>query len=461
MRGRAVPLTLAFAVLAVPVRAETPIGRVPAAILLTGALATPTWTQIPAGPDFGINAYTTNIQQNPVVAADGAGNFVVVWEGFGSQDGSAGGIFARRYDAAGAALDGADVQVNVYTAFNQLFPSAVADASRIVVVWASTNQDGSDWGVYGRQIDAVTGAGGAEFPINTHTPGVQWRPAVDQDAVGNFVVVWDSIQDGDGYAVMGRRFSAAGTPEGPEFQVNSSTSGHQYHPKVAVHPDGGFVVVWDSAVGDGGGAGIFGQRFDAAGSAVGPEFQVNTYYTAAQRYPSVASEGEGGFVVVWQSASQDGDSYGVFGQRYDAAGAPRGPEFRVNVHTTSHQDRPRVASEPGGTFTVVWHGFLQDGESWGVFGRRYDRLGAQGGEFRLNDYTTGSQRSPDVAFAGAGRSSRSGVASARTTSRPVASSAAASSATSFSGTTSSPARLRPGPRPRPAAATSPSPGQRR
>ena len=52
------------------------------------------------------------------------------------------------------------------------------------------------------------------------------------------------------------------------------------------------------------------------GSPLGPEFRVNSYTTNTQNYPSVAAVPSGGFVVVWQSAYQDGSNYGVFGQRY-------------------------------------------------------------------------------------------------------------------------------------------------
>ena len=61
--------------------------------------------------------------------------------------------------------------------------------------------------------------------------------------------------------------------------------------------------------------GVFGQRFDSSGSAIGSEFQVNTHTTSYQGYPSVTSLTDGGFVVAWQSANQDGDGGGVLGQR--------------------------------------------------------------------------------------------------------------------------------------------------
>ncbi len=64
------------------------------------------------------------------------------------------------------------------------------------------------------------------------------------------------------------------------------------------------------------------------GTAVlGPQLQINTYTTSAQRNPAVASDAAGNFVVVWESY-QDGSYQGIFGQRYDVFGTPQGPSSR-------------------------------------------------------------------------------------------------------------------------------------
>ena len=81
------------------------------------------------------------------------------------------------------------------------------------------------------------------------------------------------------------------------------------------------------------------------GDPVGPEFRVNTYTTDYQRSGSVAGDSSGNFVVIWESRSQDGSTWGIFGQRYAASGVPLGSEFRVNSYTTSYQWISDVASD--------------------------------------------------------------------------------------------------------------------
>ena len=61
-----------------------------------------------------------------------------------------------------------------------------------------------------------------------------------------------------------------------------------------------------------------------------------------QRLPSVASDSSGNVIVVWHSPTQDGSSLGVFGQRYDNAGASLGSNFRVNSYTTNAQISPSL-----------------------------------------------------------------------------------------------------------------------
>src|SRR4029079_19337185 len=109
--------------------------------------------------------------------------------------------------------------------------------------------------------------------------------------------------------------------------------------------------------------GIFGQRFDRAGAAMGSEFRVNSYTTDNQAFASVALQANGS-VVVWSSNTQDGSAGGIFGRRFSASGIPQGSEFRLNSYTTSSQVQPAVTADESGNFVVVWSGATQDGSSY-------------------------------------------------------------------------------------------------
>ncbi len=89
------------------------------------------------------------------------------------------------------------------------------------------------------------------------------------------------------------------------------------------------MIVWADAAQDGSGYGVYGQRYDAAGAAQGTEFRVNTFVTGDQRYPGVAMDADGDFVVTWTSDGQDGSGNGVYAQRYDSLGVAQDTEFRA------------------------------------------------------------------------------------------------------------------------------------
>ena len=77
--------------------------------------------------------------------------------------------------------------------------------------------------------------------------------------------------------------------------------------------------------------------------------------------------------MAWQSNGQDA-FFDVYGQRYDSSGTPLGPEFRVNTYVTHFQRATSVAAGPSGDFVVVWQSYTQDGSLFGVFGQRYGRI---------------------------------------------------------------------------------------
>jgi len=241
---------------------------------------------------------------------------------------------------------------------------------------------------------------GPEFRVNTYTGGDQQRASVATDAAGNFVVVWDGPGDGVGPGIFGQRFSIAGIPLGPEFRVNTYTTGMQTNPSVASDASGNFVVVWTSEGQDGTGDGVFGQRYDASGGALGPEFRVTTNTNDDQRWPAVAMDSSGSFVVVW------GDYFpsfppDVFGQRFDSSGSPLGTAFRVNSSTGFGAFLPKVATDSLGNFVVAWTGGFVP-ICCNIAGQRFASTGATlGPQFQINT-SSGYPANPDIAVDASG-----------------------------------------------------------
>jgi hypothetical protein len=141
-----------------------------------------------------------------------------------------------------------------------------------------------------------------------------------------------------------------------------------------MNASGNFVIVWESTGQDGDKKGIYAQRFDANGVAQGSEFLVNTTTANDQKVPAIAmSASTGDFVIVWESKDQDGDKTGIYGQRYDVNGVAVGTEFLVNTETANEQKAPAVTMNASGNFVAVWESTNQDDPDGrrGVFGQRF------------------------------------------------------------------------------------------
>ena len=162
-------------------------------------------TGAPLDDDFRIEATTSEIHGNPSVASVGMdAGFVVAW----MAQPTTREIFARRYDASGAPLT-SPFRVNTYTTDSQEFPSVAGDSSgNVTVVWNSRNQDGDQAGVYAQRYASSGAPVGGELKVNAYTTGNEVQARVAMPSVGWFTVVWSSTanQDGSGYGIFGRQF---------------------------------------------------------------------------------------------------------------------------------------------------------------------------------------------------------------------------------------------------------------
>lgn len=175
---------------------------------------------------------------------------------------------------------------------------------------------------------------GDEFQVNTETLYGQEAPVVKVFSDGRYIVAWHSSgQDGSYHSVHAQRYFADGTKDGVEIQVNTTTTSSQSSPTIIILNDDKYVIAWSSFFQDTSFFGVYAQMYDASGNTLGSEFQVNTWTIFSQHSPDGAALSNGGFVLTWMSFLQDGSGYGVYAQRYDANGNAVGSEYQVNTTT--------------------------------------------------------------------------------------------------------------------------------
>ena len=213
----------------------------------------------PTGPEVLVNTTTQGSQSQPIITTLAEGSFVIVWvDASLSVDDPTGSVRAQIYNPDGSRL-------------------------------------------------------GSEFRVNTTTDGLQYQACVTALADGGFVVTYGDVSQNDpdtsGNAVRAQVFDADGGRSGPEVLVNTTTESNQTDARVAALADGRFVAVWtdDSNTGiDTGFSAVRAQVFSADGSKDGREVQVNTTTAGAQYNPAICTLADGRVVISWTDGSASG-----------------------------------------------------------------------------------------------------------------------------------------------------------
>jgi hypothetical protein len=356
--------------------------------------------------EFQVNTHTTNKQENPAIAMDGAGNFVVAWNSY-LQDGGSNGIFAQRFDPNCSPL-GEEIQINTTSSGNQKEPSVTMDTpGNFIVVWqgpGTVETDKED--IFARRFDPNGQPVASEFQVNTNTNDKQLCPRVAMNNSGRFVIVWESVNvSEEGKKAICSQLYDNGQRIGTEFVVNDGTSDGRY-PDAAMDSQGNFAVVWMQ---DKSSNSIIGRLYNADGSAKAEPFEVSTIRFSSVTQPSISMSRQGEFVVVWDGdpnlaglddihfivvwdskIDPDINEREIFAQRYDSTGEAIGEEFQVNTHIEADQKRPAVAMQEGRKFITAWQSYGQDGSGYGVFAQEDQMVGSadfnSDGLVNFNDY---------------------------------------------------------------------------
>lgn len=275
-----------------------------------------------AGVPQGEAATIVTRASSASVAMDADGDYVVAW---GASDGNGTGVHAQRFAADGTARGEAFI-VNTSRAGVQEGYTASMDADGdFVIAWGDQGVLGTHFGVYAQRYAADGTPRGEEFRVtDTTTAG-----AVAVDGAGGFAVAWANDDSGRGpTGVYARRYDAAGAARGEEVQVTSSAV---YLSLFSLDSGaaGDFVVTWEEEVGDGSGntlgVRLFARRYTAAGTPDGPAFLVDPDQGAGAVLASVAVSDGGEFVVAWTGVLELGSDLDVHARQFNVVNPPPPP----------------------------------------------------------------------------------------------------------------------------------------
>lgn len=396
-----------------PPRSAPPVHLALAAAVLA-ATALSAQPLVPVGNQAQVNHVIASGQNLPDVASDASGDYVVVWESFTSagNDASLRSIQARRYRVDGTPA-AAQFQVNTWTPGEQMTPAvAMAADGRFVVAWSSDEGAGGpvDFDIRARVFSAAGTPVGNDFKVNTaFAVGDQRAPDVAWSGSAGFAVAWESDDDTGpnfDWNVIARTYDPTGVATTGEGVVNT-LSGTQVDPAIAGDGAGGWALAWESDTSYG--PDTITTSIQAQVLGGGAEVQVNDHPpVAGDNNPAIAIAGDGSILVAWQSTESAGSDHAlssIQARRYDGAGNP-GAVLQVNAYTPDAQVSPTAAFLPDGRFVVGWHSFGSFGNDFSnasVQLRGFDAGGAPfANELQANTYVTDNQQFAALAADGRG-----------------------------------------------------------
>jgi hypothetical protein len=350
--------------------------------------------QHPLTGETRVSADTQEVQQVPRLAANPAGEFVVVWA-VTHAEANERSLRAMRFNADGTPGTGElliaeqnlqtplsfAVTMNDDGSFAVVLPKPAGTGVDLVARWYAPNgdQDGEDV--------LVTHDGSPFFSISTQgdgglvavwqglTQGVKARvfkashaagseilidpagsvPAVSVGPQGSFVVAWLNG------SVIARRFTPQGTVASRRFVVAPAPVFLPLH--IAKDDGGNFLIVYA------GPDSVMGRRYKADTTPIGGPLKLKTGVNF-----DVAVGGQGNFVLVWEvpGPGVETSRSNIFVRRFKSDGSPLGPQLRVNERMQGFQTSPGVAIGADGGFVVVWQR-TSAANTGDIFARRYAR----------------------------------------------------------------------------------------
>ena len=284
---------------------------------------------------------------------------IVVWND--RRDRSNWDIYAQAVNLEGEVLwqtDGIPVCVN---GADQSTQAILSDGEGgAICVWEDERRSSEFQDLY---IQRITAKGETLWKPNGipvfPSESLQSDPILLADGTGGFYIVWWDVIGYDAWHIMAYRLSLDAEPLWDAPRLISPAEGVQGEPRVIADGEGGFIVLWqvyENFINDQ----LYAQRVAPDGRKVWEDKGVPICTAPGiQKHASVASDGDGGFIVVWRD---ERDVYSdLYMQRVRADGSLVWKEDGIPLCTAGgHQDKPFIVRTAENRFSVVWLDYRED-----------------------------------------------------------------------------------------------------
>lgn len=334
-------------------------------------------------------------QTGPQVVSDSNGGMIVVWEDRRSGNAE---IYAQRINSLGVPLWTANGVIVCAASGDQLLPNIISDGAGGAIIAWQDRRNGGDFDIYAQRIDAN---GVSQWTAN----GVQLSAAADNqyaphliaDAANGAIVVWEDRRNGIDYNIFAQRVDGSGSVQWlADGESIVSSAEHQLTPRIVSDNAGGAIIVW-ADYRSGSHYDIYAQRLIANGSAQWTTNGVVVVNVAGNQFsPSIASDGAGGMVVVWQDY-RNGTDFNIYAQRLDTSGAELWAANGIEISAAlGNQVSSSIVMSGTDAFIIGWEDY-RNGNS-DIYAQRVSAVGSV--SWNANGSivctVTGNQNSPQM-----------------------------------------------------------------
>ena len=266
----------------------------------------------------------TNSSADIDLVATSDGGFVATW----TNDGE---LNLRRFDASGTPLSASSTTINFGDGISRTRPeiTELTNGNLLIGYLGDTEIEEGGSTAAAILLDSSFNVVTAEFIISDDTSVGQFDAKVTSQAGGGFAIAFtDAVdRDGDGHGTFVQFYDATGTAVGTNQQVNVNTDGHQQVFDIAELTNGNVLVAYRD-INAGGGFDTFARLYDSTGAALGSPFVVNQSTGGFQNAIDVVPLSDGTFAASWVTRFESGERQ-VFVRQFDASGNPLTDEMFV------------------------------------------------------------------------------------------------------------------------------------
>jgi hypothetical protein len=268
-------------------------------------------------------------------------------------------------------------------------PHLVMDGLSGAIVISGSNNGPSSDGIYIQRIDA-NGSNNRAWPAGGLLQSLQGQDnsQIITDGQGGSFIIWEGYRaDKTSVAVYVQRIDANGTVHSGwslSGLAVSSTADDQSFPQIASDGNGGIIVVWQD-LRNGVNYDIYSQRISAGGSVLWGAGGCAVSITSADKLvPQLSSVDTGGAIITWEDYRTSGSGGDIYAQRIDGNGAPQWVANGVAVSAKSNdQVNPLLVSDSQGGAIIVWNDYRNaatgrgeaNGGNSNIYAQRVDAAG--------------------------------------------------------------------------------------